>query len=79
MTVPPVDDDRVFEFTVRIKSFGNGRSGHLRTVTMFLWTGLHRAFGADRVEVYWRGRRVTFDPLAADGEHVGHEDPLTLA
>jgi hypothetical protein len=72
----PVEGEHVLDINVRLRGFG-----HLEQVRReglsFLGQALHDAFG-ERAEMFdgLTGARIVFDPLAADGNHPGHENVL---
>lgn len=59
-------------FVVKLKQFGRHDAQHVLDVASVLCKHINRGFGMDRAEVWYEGKRVIYDPLAADGEHVGH-------
>lgn len=65
-------------FVVKIDQFGRHDPEHVAAVATSLWRHLNRGFGADRVQVWHEGNRIRYDPLAHDGEHLGHDDILTI-
>lgn len=72
------DKQEQMVFIVKIDQFGSHDDRHVAAVATSLWRHLHRGFGADRVEVWHEGQRIRYDPLAHDGEHIGHENILVM-
>jgi hypothetical protein len=70
---PPEDpnSDQELTFVVKVHSFGTGDAQHISAIEAVLWRHLHRAFGADRAQVWHDGARVYFDPV--DDERTAHD------
>lgn len=78
--VPQTDDfeqEATFAFTVRLRSFG--RPSKLKIdLAKSLGLACYNAFG-DRFEMELQGQQITFDPLAHDGEHEGHDQAVRFS
>lgn len=64
------DEFQEMTYIVKIKSYGQGDKTHRLSIARFLWSALHRGFGADRIEVYEEHggveTRIRFNPFAKD-------------
>lgn len=79
MPAPVVEGTHDFTFEVTITSFGRGDERHVVELAQILGIALNRMFGADRIQLRRDGKRYVLDPLAVDGEHVGHDTPLAVS
>lgn len=59
---PRNDSDQEMTFVVKVRSFGPGDPQHVAQVGAVLWKHLNHGFGADRIQVWYEGQRLFFNP-----------------
>jgi len=71
-----MDEDREYEFTIRVRSFGDPQLQE-RTLRLRLARAVHHRMTPHFVLVDGDGNQWRFDPLADDmGNHPGHDAAL---